>query len=116
MWQRFSSAWVKDFPFYTLTHCRIAQTHPQTFSTECVEDFPDQLHSVRRRPIEKPPTQLLCRGLSFAYQKERSTIEAGEGSPLEIAESLCSSSGRFASSEGCTSAGCREPERAGAGR
>lgn len=56
MWQRFASAWVKDFPFCTLTHCRIAQTNPQTFSTECVEDFPDQLHSVRCTPIENPPT------------------------------------------------------------
>lgn len=86
MWQRFASAWVKDFPFCTLTHCNIAKTNPQIFSTECVEDFPEQLHSVRCTPIEKPPTQLLCRGLSFACQKERSTIEAGEGSPLEIAD------------------------------
>ena len=56
MWQRFASTWVKDLPFCTLTHCNIAQTHPKTFSTECGEDFPEQLHSVRRRPIGKPPT------------------------------------------------------------
>lgn len=34
----------------------------------------------------KAPDSIGCRGLSFAYQKERSIIEAGEGSPLEIAD------------------------------
>lgn len=70
MWQRFSSAWVKDFPFCTLTHCRIAQTHPQTFSTECIEDFPDQLHSVRRTPIEKPPTADAVGGFFTSLRSE----------------------------------------------
>lgn len=71
MWQRFSSAWVKDFPFCTLTHCNIAKTNPPTFSTECVEDFPDQLHSVRCTPIEKPPTASAVGGFHLLPKGEK---------------------------------------------
>lgn len=82
MWQRFSSAWVKDFPFCTLTHCRIAQTHPQTFSTECVEDFPEQLHSVRCTPIGKPPTADAVGGFHLPAKRREVLSKLGEEARL----------------------------------
>lgn len=82
MWQRFASTWVKDFPFRTLTHCNIAKTNPQTFSTERVEDFPDQLHSVRRRPIGKPPTADAVGGFHLPAKRREVLSKLGEEARL----------------------------------
>lgn len=70
MRQRFSSAWVKDFPFRTLTHCSIAKTNTKTFSTEYIEDFPNQLLSVRCTPTEKPPTASAVGGFFASLRSE----------------------------------------------
>ena len=82
MWQRFASAWVKDFPFFTLTHCNIAKTNPKTFSTECVEDFPDQLHSVRCTPIEKPPTASAVGGFPLPTKRREGLSKLGKEARL----------------------------------
>lgn len=39
MRQRFASAWVKDFPFCTLTHCVAVSSEKQIFSKSHAEDL-----------------------------------------------------------------------------
>lgn len=82
MWQRFAIEEVKDFPFCTLTHCNIAKTNPQAFSTECVEDFPNQLHSVRRRPIGKPPTASAVGGFHLPTKRREVLSKLGKEARL----------------------------------